>query len=292
MALLDNWQFLAFIASMLTAVYIHINHKFKVSGLVLVLLRGLFMVLALLPVAVFLGLPDVGVSFYFMSVLIGLIVVIGDKFLLDAAAVHGGRLTSLFISMKMFVVFTAWSIIQPASIAPLLENGWAMAGVVGCYFMMVAAMNSMRAHDGTVKAILAIIPAVIALGTSDIFSKKALGTMEGLDVLIWFLLVTQIGCVLGSSAWLYPKLRYQTATIFNRDNIKGALVMLVPFTFMIGFFLSAIARAPNPGYVGAITVLTTVWLTIYYKITQDDSASWRSSLVLVIAAMILAYLTA
>ncbi|MDD9912877.1 MAG: hypothetical protein OXR68_04615 [Alphaproteobacteria bacterium] len=289
--ILQDWQILSLLTSFATAVYIHVNHTQKICGLTLVLLRGLFMVVLLGSIALFLPLPQQDWFFYFCALAIGFCVVWGDKHLLNAAAKHGGRLTSLFISMKIFLLFTVWSIIEPSSFLSLLTQPWVMVGMLACYIAMVAAMLGLRRQDHTAAAVVAVVPAAVFLSGADIFTKLGLDETAGFADMVYFLLVGQAGCVVGSAVLLRKDLCTRYRHVFSKKHLKGTAIILVPFLALVVTFVSAVSRAPNPAYVGAITVLTTVWLTVYYKLTRGDSANWQSTFVLVAAAMGLTLLT-
>ncbi len=287
---IQDWQFFALLTSFATAVYIHVNHKVQVSGLILVLLRGIFMLAVLSPVWFLFPYPKDG-CFYIYGFLVGIAVVAGDKYLLDASAKHGGRLTSLFISWKIFILFAIWSFIKPQEFFVLVGHPYIFAGIIVCYMAMVWAMLHMRKQDTASAAMLAVLPAAFFLSGADIFTKLGLTEYDSIASLLQFVFIGQISCVVGSLLWLRPQLKKSVRSVFNKQHVKGTFILIVPYLFLLVTFLLAITKAPNPAYVGAITVLTTVWLTIYYKFTQADNSSWRSTMILVASAIGLTLLT-
>lgn len=287
--MIADWQLLALFTSFATAAYIHVNNVFKVDGLVLVFLRGLALALTVWPILFFVELPQ-NISFYLYSIAVGACVVLGDKALFGAAAKHGARLTSLFISMKIFVVFAIWSLIQPAGFLALIASPTAIIGITVCYLAIVAAMIGLRRQDASFLAIIAIVPAAIFLGMADILTKLALTDIP-LSQFILFFWVGQLSTVAVSGAMQWNLLKNKTAEVFTRHNIIGTAGVMVPFLFLITGFLLSVAKAPNPAYVGAITVLTTVWLTIFYKLTRGDNANMGSTAVIVLAALGLVFFT-
>ena len=285
-----DWQILALLTSFATAAYIHANNMFQVEGITLVFLRGLVFTAVCWPVMFMFPLPQT-LNFYLFSLAVGGCVALGDKALFSAAAKHGGRLTSLFISLKIFFVFSVWSFIAPEGFLELWHQPLIFTGIVVCYAAMVAAMMGLRKQDASLAALIAIIPAAVFLGLADVLTKLSLEGVSLAQFTQFFWLGQVAAMVVAGIMKSYGKLTTEKAPIFTRHNFIGTFGVILPFLFLITFFLTAVAKAPNPAYVGGITVLTTVWLTLYYHWKKVDNSSLTPTFIIVTAAMGLVYLT-
>ena len=99
-----TWQLLALIFSFFGAAIIHANHVYKIDGFTAVFLRGFMMLLLGVPLGMFLGAPT-ELAFYGWAAITGVLITGADVMLLNASAKHGGRLTAMYIPLKMFFVF-------------------------------------------------------------------------------------------------------------------------------------------------------------------------------------------
>jgi hypothetical protein len=286
-----TWQLLAFIFSFFGAALIHANHVFKVDGFVLVFLRMFFVVGFGLPLFLFLPLPA-DPMFYFWAALAGVFVTLSDVLLLNAANHHGGRLTSLYIPLKIFMVFVLWSVVDPASFLLLWETPWVLAGVLGCFSLTALALAKLRANDASWQALLAILPVALFLTFADVFAKHAIAPGSVVAGAVMFLIVNGIVSATLSALWLKFKRQQSLGALFTKANLLAAAVVGVLLLVGVSILLSSFSLSPNPAYVGAISVLSVVWLSIFYKLVQGDDASLKASMVLVLSAVGLILLTA
>jgi hypothetical protein len=60
----------------------------------------------------------------------------------------------------------------------------------------------------------------------------------------------------------------------------------------LSLLLLALSLAPNPGYVGSITVLSAMWLAIYAHIFHAEKNNLWAGLLLVFAGGVVAWATA
>ncbi len=91
----DFWPLWALGFSFLGALIIAFNHAFKVDGRALVVARFVGVAPLAAVFAWFLPWP-VEVDFYLTAFAMGVLLAVGEIFLFDAAAEHGGRLAALY----------------------------------------------------------------------------------------------------------------------------------------------------------------------------------------------------
>ncbi len=279
------WPLLALAFSFCGAVIVGFNHYAKVDGGKLVVLRWLGV--APLAVVSFMVLPwPDKPSFYLTALAMGVGLALSDKLLFDAAAKHGGRLTALYIPMKMLLGFVLWGAIDPASVTVLAAVPWRGVLVAAGFVACIYAFTHLRRNDASKAAIIAVVPVAVILALGDVVAKHALDAPAG-DV--WrvvgsataFLAMTNtIGCAVG----LFMTKRFRPT---QREIVLSALFGVI---LMIGLsvLLFALALSPNPGYVGAITMLSTLWLAIHGYFSHNERTNWWSGILLLAGAIFVA----
>ncbi|MFZ2620743.1 MAG: hypothetical protein WAX89_07720 [Alphaproteobacteria bacterium] len=285
-----DWQIAALLSSIFGAFCIHINHVFKVDGAVLVLLRMVPMALLVGLSMLFLTVPQ-GWVYYAWGLAGGVAVAVADVLILNAAITYGGRLTALFLPLKIFMVFAAWLAIDAAARASVLNNLPLLAGVLLCFFAIFMSMLSFRRNDAQWRALMAVAPVAALYSFDDICLKFAFASQP--DVWGASAMMLLINCVVGgvlAAVWLVWQ-QQRMAHIFTWPNVYGTATQTGLVFLAAGTFYLAIAGAPNPAYVSAIGVLSAVWLAIYYKLSRGDDASVFASTLMLGSAMVLAILT-
>lgn len=282
---LPLWPLLALLFSFCGAVIVGFNHYAKVDGGKLVVLRWLG-VAPLAGVSLLLLPWPENPSFYLIALAMGVLLALSDKLLFDAAAKHGGRLTALYIPMKMLLGFVLWGAVDPASVTVLAAYPWRGVLVAAGFAACVYAFTHLRRNDASKAAILAIVPVAVLLSIGDVVAKYALEVPSG-D--IWqvvgnataFLAMTNtIGCVVG----LMMTRRFRPT---GREVLLSAVFGVI---LMVGLsvFLLSLALAPNPGYVGAITMLSALWLAIHGYFAHHERTNWWGGVLLLAGAILVA----
>ncbi|TKW60798.1 MAG: hypothetical protein DI628_07870 [Blastochloris viridis] len=279
------WPVLALVFSFCGAVIVGFNHYAKVDGGKLVVLRWLGV--APLAVASYLVLPwPETPAFYMIALAMGVLLALSDKLLFDAAAKHGGRLTALYIPMKMLLGFVLWGLLDPASVTLLAAVPWRGVLVAAGFAACVYAFTHLRRNDASKAAILAIVPVAVLLAIGDVVAKYALEAPSG-DV--WrvvgsataFLAMTNsIGCAVGL---MMTRRFVPTRREVLLSALFGAILMV-----SLSVFLLALALAPNPGYVGAITMLSALWLAIHGYYAHNERTNWWGGVLLLAGAILVA----
>ncbi len=276
---------LALVFSLCGAVIVGFNHYAQVDGAKLVVLRWLGVV----PLAgiSFLLLPwPTDVLFYGLAAGMGLGLALADKLLFDAAATHGGRLTALYIPMKMLLGFAAWGMLAPASVTMLAGEPWRGMLVLAGFAVCVYAFMHLRRNDASKAALVAVLPVAVLLALGDVVAKYALGVPQGgLGPVVgsasaFLTVTTTVGCAVGLlMAGRFVPTRREVVL----SALFGAILMV-----SLSLFLVTLALAPNPGYVGAITMLSALWLAIHGYFHHGERTNWWSGLLLVAGAVLVA----
>lgn len=284
-----TWPILALIFSFFGAAIIHANQIFKLDGFIAVFIRGFILLGVGLPLGLYLGAPTEP-AFYVFAALSGVLITAADVLLLNAAAHHGGRLTALYIPLKIYFVFVLWSLVDPTSLYAL--TALQITVIIGCFTATTAAFLNFRRSDASMAALLAVIPIALLFTGADVFAKKAVTDTNLLGSALMFLTVSGIVAAILAGGWIKFHRKITLGSVLTRANIIGATVMGGLLLVGIPIMLMAFALAPNPAYVGSITVLASVWLTIYYKLFRGDDASLTASMVMIASAIILTLVVA
>ena len=279
------WPLLALGFSFCGAVIIGYNQHFKIDGRVMAVWRVVGVVPVALAAAWLLPWPR-DPQFYAVSVLLGFGSVVGDVLLMNAAARYGGRLSALYVPMKMLLGFALWSAVAPDSLAPLLAAPWKLAAVLACFGAATWALTHIRRNDMSWSALLAVLPVAGIFAVEDVVEKLWLPApvagvpmAETLGAAVAMLVVmTGVGA-LPALVWLRGRVP------FDRRTVLASAAFGVILVAGIAVLLLALAAAPNPGYVAAVSALSTVWLGIWGRVMHGERNNTPSLLLLVAAAM-------
>jgi hypothetical protein len=287
------WPLLALIFSFCGAVIVSFNHYAQLDGTRLVVLRW-FGVAPLALLAFFLLPWPTSPAFYAAAAIMGIGLAVSDKLLFNAAHKHGGRLASLYIPIKMLMGFTLWAVIQPASLMPL-ATPWKATCILAGFALCCGAMLYMRKEHTSRTALLAILPVAALLAMGDVVAKDALNTNA---TTLWqvigsataFLAVTTtIGSLVGLLMAGFPKTPF---ALPNRRELFLASLFGAILLVSLSLFLVTLALSPNPGYVGAITMLSTLWLSLHGYFHHKERTNWWGGIALLAGAILVAIATA
>ena len=285
-----SWQVIALIVSFAVAASIHLNQHFKIGGWLLVYLRSVFLGIIFIPFAFIFEWPTEPV-FYAVAAIVGVLGLLADSIIFDAAAKHGSRLTCLFLPQKIWLAFGLWMIVDPAYFDSLVSNPAIFAAVVFCLLCSSVATIVLRGNDASWPAFIALIPAGLLLTTNDTLVKFSLLDMKFPDDA--FLLTATIGFfqVLWSFVIIKVRQPEDMTVIFQRKYLlPGVLIAAISAIIFTGFTLT-LAIAPNPSYVSAVVLLSVVWLMLFHKIRGlPDDGNPLAALLFAIGALGLLFL--
>lgn len=283
------WPLFALAFSFCGAIIIGYNHWAQVDGRTLVTFRTLgIWPLAALSLLVF-PWPTTP-TFYLTAAGMGVGLAYADTLLFNAAATYGGRLTALYIPMKMLICFGLWTAIDPASLTPLLASPLKMALLMAGFCLCGAALLFLRRADASWTALMAVLPVALLLSLGDVVAKEALGpvtaTSGWLAVIgrtVAFLTVTTtVGTVGGLATGGIHGFQVTLS-----DILKSALFGVILLSGL-SVLLLTLAIAPNPGYVAAITMLSALWLALWARFKHGERNNLYAGLALLLGAILVA----
>ncbi|MBI1363185.1 MAG: hypothetical protein GC134_04305 [Proteobacteria bacterium] len=281
---MPGWEVFALLASLASAVTVQINRYYRLEGAALVLLRSIFLVAIVAPFAAAVPWPDYN-EFYILAVVVGMMGLFADVVLFNAAATYGGRLTSLYMAIKILGGFFLWSFIDKGFLPALMVHPGVFAGVMACLALSALAMMVMRRNDVSWAALLAILPAGLMLTLADSASKVAMQGAEVLSGSIVYTFMLGLVSLVGTSLWYALFRRRALRTMFTRRSLTAGAATGAAFAVMLGAMTAAVAQSPNPAYVNVLALMSMVWLMIYLRLRkEEDEANPVAGLMFVASA--------
>lgn len=267
------------------ALIIGFNQWAQVDGRRLVVLRVAGVVLLALVMMAFLPWPHAAM-FYAVAAMMGLGLAYSDMLLFDAAAAHGGRLTALYVPIKMLVGFMLWVVADPVSVWPLWLEPWRGAAVAAGFVLCGGALLSLRRIDASWEALTAVLPVALLLAVGDVVAKDALEPVgqgpawqEVCGRAVVFLLTTSLS---GALLMAVAGVRFRP---HRGEVVKGVLLGLILLPSLC-LFLVTLAWAPNPGYVAAISMLSALWLALWGYFRRGEHNNWWAGLAMIAGALV------
>jgi hypothetical protein len=283
-----GWEIFALIASLAGALVVQINRHYRLEGAVLVLLRSVFLVVLLAPVTALVPWPQ-GNLFYILAFIVGLMGLFADVVLFNAAARYGGRLTSLYMAIKILGGFFLWAFIDRAFLPALMENMFVFGAVLGCLSLSALALFLMRRSDVSWAALVAILPAGLMLTFADSLSKVAMQGEQVIAAAVVYTFLLGLTSLCGTALWYGLYRRDRLAELITPRALGAGAITGAGFALLLGCLTAAIALSPNPAYVNVLALLSMVWLMAYLRLTRqpDDGRPLAGVLLLGSAAGIL-----
>lgn len=280
------WPLMALAFSFCGALIVGFNHWANIDGTKLVVLRWLGVVPIALVAACLLPWPA-HPNFYAVAAGMGVLLALSDKLLFNAASVHGGRLTALYIPIKMLMGFVLWAIWMPESLHGIVDAPWRGVLILFGFMLCSGSLLLLRNQDASRAAIAAVIPVAALLAIGDVVAKYSLNSsgVHWTDILggatAFLFVTTTVGSIVG--LWMTRGPFEATQREILLSALFGAILML-----SLSLFLVTLAAAPNPGYVGAITMLSALWLAIDGYLLRGERSNWWGGVVLVGGAIAVA----
>lgn len=286
MGLVPLWPLLALGFSVCGAVIVGFNQWAKLDGTQLVVARWLGVAPIGLGLLLVLPFPT-DVEFYLVAAVMGVGLAYADVLLFNASRTHGGRLTALYIPLKMLLALVLWAVFDPLSLLPLFIQPWRLPLLMGGLALCAGALMFLRQSDASLKALIAVLPVAVLFAVGDVVAKQALPTPDADQGLaqvagsaVAFLLTTvSVGSLGGLLLHGWPRM--------NMGEVVKSTVFGVILLLSLTLLLVTLALAPNPGYVAAVTMLSALWLAIWSRLHGAQENLW-AGLGLLLGALLVA----
>lgn len=289
-ALTAWWPWLALAFSLCGALIIGYNQAARLDGHHAVLWR-LFGILPLALASLFFLSWPAEFGVYIGAATLGVVLAFADVRLYRVSAVFGARLAALYIPLKIGLGFCLWSAIAPSSLQLFYLSPGKLFMVAGAFVLGWVAFINLRRNDVSLTALKALLPVAALLAVADVLAKLCLpvGNETTLPEILGRAVAVLTVAALSSAAivlWRQGKLARPTAT----QALWGAGLGLLHLGGL-SVLLLALALAPNPGFVGSITILSAVWLAVYAHFAHHEKNNLWAGLLLVFAGGVVAFAT-
>lgn len=293
-----TWISFSLLASVMAAIMTQINHHLQMRPPLVILLRSVFTLLFLAPIVAQIMWPH-HTSFFVYFFFAAFFAFAGDIILFEAARRHGGRLTSMFMPVKIITAFVLWAVIDRLFLVYLFDNPLTSSGILFFLLLSVYAVASMRNCDTSWPAFKQVAWVGVFYTLLDVFIKLG---MEGTDMSQTALLFVFIRAFIGVPiAVLMLRFQREEGALESWRQISGdkralflgAGVLLGAISVVNSYSINmAIGLSPNPGYVSVLMLLSVAWLSGYNRLRgYEDRASVKNIILLVVSAAGLILLT-
>lgn len=275
------WIIYALFGSVFAAALAQVNHYYRIDGVRLAGLRALASLLLLIPFGLMITWPQ-DVDFYLLALPIGLFTFFSGMWLFNAAMLYGGRLTVLYMAVRIVMAFLLWLAVDAVyretfTQQPLLASGLAVA-----MLLAVGGILLLRRNQHSAKALLLVIPSGVALAIADVLTKAALFNLPSTDALLALLVVILTFEAILAWSWIYVRKLPRVSNSQRRRYMQAGLFTGVLYLALCAAMVQAINHAPNPGYVSAISLLSVVWLAAWYRLFKIKSPNQNVALLLIV----------
>lgn len=293
-----TWVTFSLMASVMAAVMTQINHHLQMRPSLVILLRSVFTLILVGPIVAQIVWPqNSGFFVYFM--LAALCAFAGDLILFEAARRHGGRLTSMFMPVKIIAAFLLWAVIDRVFLAQFFQTPLTSTGILLFLLLSVYAIASLRNCDTSWPAFKKVFLVGIFYTLLDVFIKLGMtGTNFSETALLFVFIRALIGVPIAVVMLRYQRengvrQNWREITTDKRAFLLGVGALLGGISVVNSYSINmGIGLSPNPGYVSVLLLLSVVWLSGYNRLRgYDDRASVKNIALLVVSAAGLILLT-
>jgi hypothetical protein len=280
------WLLGALGSSIMTSANAELNRRHQQEGFRLNFWRTLMAAILWFPLAIVKPWPH-EVGFYAAAVFGGLGMIVGNVIQNHLSANHNGRVAILWMPGKALLVFVLWAIIDSTARDDLMQNPLNVLAILGCFGIMVMALNSMRSSDASWKVVKMVMPVAVLYGFSDIFSRLVITPDQLATRLeVYFSVATMVS--VGFSLLLFPFRPQRDHPWYTPALLRAGALAAVQSTINQTCFFIALITGPNPSYVSMIIMLAPLWLVLYHRIRGiPDHSNPMAGLIMALAALML-----
>ena len=293
-----TWVSFSLLASVLAAVMTQMNHHMQLRPSLVILLRSVFTLILVAPLVAQITWPSHSL-FYVYFFAAAFFAFAGDMILFEAARQHGGRLTTLFMPVKIITAFLLWAAIDRVFLMDFFQTPLVSTGILLFLLLSVYAIFSLRRCEASWPAFKKVFWVGMSYTLLDVFIKLGMENTSFLDTAVLFVFIRAIIGV--PIALLMLRFQQENGVLESwrgistnkRSFLFGAGLLLGGFSVANTFSINmAVGLSPNPGYISVLMLLSVVWLSLYNRVHGfDDHASLKKIALLLISAAGLVLLT-
>lgn len=255
------WFIVAFICSLLNAVFIYTNQIFKLAGPLFMVFRGVGQFLVLLPF-IMLFSPIHNITFYILCSVQGCIIAFNDYRIFRSSKAFGAEVTSSLQPLSIGLIFILWLVVNPADLMAMLNAPFHLMLVIACLLGITFAIFKMKNTKTSSRAMKYLLPCLCLMSVNDVINKEAMmhGAADLVSAIYFYCLITAF--VAGSiNLFVYLK-KHHFEELLNPQYHKKAFIIVFLVTISMITKNYAMFLAPNPAYVSAIIFLYPLWIVL------------------------------
>lgn len=280
-----SWVWAALAIGPLMGFFFLLLQKLNIPGRDLIVWRGFGPALAMLPVLGFLQWPSDPV-FYITTMVIGLLVSVFDRIMLDSTVIYGAGATSRLLPLSTLGVFLLWFIVDADAWTTLWQTPWLAFAEFACLAIGIGALSRMR-HDPISRgAFFYLLPAILLAIGIDILHRIAVTHMADVPFMhgmsLYVFIVSGLGGAGGLMARRLKNKAWHFRGLFTRHMLHAA-AMITGFIASVMMLKGwAMLHTPNPSFVTALNLTSAIWVVILGRMMRiPDKANIGSGLVFV-----------
>lgn len=280
-----SWVWAALAIGPLMGFFFLLLQKLNIPGRDLIVWRGFGPALAMLPVLGFLQWPSDPV-FYISTVVIGLMVSVFDRIMLDSSVIYGAGATSRLLPLSTLGVFLLWFVVDADAWRNLWHTPWLAAAEFACLAVGIGALSRMR-HDPISRgAFFYLLPAILLAIVIDIIHRTAVVHMPDVPFIhgmtLYVFIVSGTSGIGGLVARRLKNKRWHFAGLFTRPMLHAAASITGLITVVMMLKGWAMLHTPNPAFVTALNLTSAIWVVVLGRMLGvPDKANIGSGLIFV-----------
>ncbi len=283
-----TWWILALISSFLAAAFLGLNRYFKKDGLRLEFWNNAVQLVVLSPIIFVFQTGDP--LFLLAAAISGFVLVFMDVRILDASRAHGGAVVAQVLALRIWLMFFVWSAIDFSGTLGLLERLEVFTGILGALALGSFSLWFMNRCSVSKAVVIMLVPALAAIVVHAVLLKITMDNFPEPEAALFYGFVAVLAGSVTSYCWLL--VRRKAKEIYEISLIRAGIILGIISAVMLASRFTSFIDAPNPAYVYAIALLSTVWLYIAHKILRiPDRRNILAGFGLVVSAALLIWLT-
>ncbi len=288
-----GWVLFAVIAAVFAGGFYLINQYLRQPGHLLVFWMRVLAVLFMTPFVARMRLPD-DPKFYLAVLATVFVGTFSDIRSFNASAQYGGGVVARVQPLTVWGTFLLWLAVDPSLIGQYADHPFNAAFILlalgGCvYFSM--RLNKCQI---TRSAFFYMAPALAGYTVTNALNKYAMmhGPLEGAVYGYMYAQSVIAVVAIGIYALLHESRRKSAQTWATPNMFAAALLATLTWICHMIYKNYSMAFTPNPGYQGAIILISPVFIAVFYHfVGHREEADVKSGMGIVACAILLALAT-
>ncbi len=266
-----------------------VNEWGKVSGIALLIWRGLIPALLLAPMVTLLDAWPTEPVFYGLVAASALGGAIVDGLAVVTASRYGGGVVSRLTPVSLWFVLIPWAVVAPETMLPLIEDPLHGLAVVAALGAMIWAAGRLRGSAVDWAALRLFWPAIVAAGIVQVINKLAMDGAPTFSGAMAYGAFQGALIAAGATGVMVARHGIQSlpVVVSRRVLAAGALFAGAVLIHLLSKNM-AMVRINNPTWVSALLLTAPLFVLVLYRcIGRKESTDWRAGLVVVGATAVL-----